>query len=114
MPTASTPAVIVGSVATLVTAPTNMKVKPTAITIDNQDTADHTIYFRDSFTPDPYDGSASPSPVLPARGQYTVPKGVTMIIDKNALMGREFLGAMQCYADSASPACIITVDFQLE
>lgn len=114
MATATTPAVIIGAIATLVIVPTNMKAKPKSITIDNQGGALHTINFRDSFTPDPYDGVAAPGPVTPARGQYSVGAGLTAVINEFELKGREFLGAMQCYADANEPLCIITVDYELE
>jgi hypothetical protein len=111
MATAVTPAVAIGAVATLVSVPTDQKAKMKSITIDNQGAGQHTIFFRDSFTPDPYD--AAPGAVTPARGQYTVPAGIMAVIDSLALVGREFIGAMQCYADAAEPLCIVTVDYEL-
>jgi hypothetical protein len=114
MATASCTAVVVGSVATLVTVPTNMKAKLNTITIDNQSTARRTINFRDSFTPDPYDGTASPSGVTPARGQYSLDSGLTSVISCLDLKGREFIGAIQCYADATEPDCVITIDYDLE
>lgn len=114
MATATTPAVLIGAIATLFTVPGDKKGHPRAITIDNGGAAKHTIYFRDDFTPDI--SNAVPIPVAQtiAKGQYEVGAGLTAVISGDDLKGKDIIGALKCYADAADPLCITTCDYDFD
>jgi hypothetical protein len=99
---------------TLLTVPTNMKAKPKSMTIDNQSAAARTINLRDTVTPDPYNGVASPSVQYLARGQWTVGAGLTETFDEFDLKALEFIGTIDAYADATAASCVITINYDLE
>lgn len=112
MATNYTPAVVVGSIATLATVPLHRKIVPTSIIIDNQGVVVHTITFRDDFTTDAGVNNVAAAQTI-QKCQYSVGAGLTASIKADELNDKEFIGALKCYADSADPLCIITVDYKI-
>lgn len=114
MGTAQAAAVAVGAIATMVTVPLHKRLIPSSIAIDNQGLVPHTIYLRDDFTPDAYDGVASPGAQTIVKGQWTVASGITALLEGDDLKGLSFLGALKEYADAADASCVITVNYEFE
>jgi hypothetical protein len=112
MATARTAALAVANIVTLATVPYDRKLVMSSITIDNQGAALHTIHFEDDFSADPSVGNPSGSAQTIQKAQYSVGAGLTAVIKEDELKDKEFLGTLKCYADSAEPFCIITVDYK--
>lgn len=110
MATAVTPALAIANIVTLFTVPAHVKGIPKSVTIDNQGAAQHTIHLRDDFTTDATAALVATAETI-AKAQWTCPAGATITIPADELKEKEFLGTCKCYADSAEPLCIITVDY---
>ena len=92
---------------TFATVPLHKKLKPSAFNIDNQHTAELTIYFIDTFTPDVSNGQASPSEQEITRLQVTVPAGLSLSYQKDAMEDMEFIGVASAKASATSTSCVI-------
>ena len=93
------------------TVPLHKKLKLTALNIDNQYTAELTIELIDTFTPDVSNGQASPSEQTPVRLQVTVPAGLSLSYQKDALEDIEFIGVASAKASTTSTLCEIFCNF---
>ena len=93
------------------TVPLHKKLKLTALNIDNQYTAELTIELIDTFTPDVSNGQASPSEQTPVRLQVTVPAGLSLSYQKDALEDIEFIGVASAKASATSTSCEIFPNF---
>jgi hypothetical protein len=103
---------------TFLNVPIDLKAKIKSITIDNQSGAQRQINLRDIVTADPYTSFAGvgvPAPIATYynRGQYSVPSGITMVIDKNALQALDILDLLNICADATNAACVITIEYDL-
>lgn len=93
------------------TVPLHKKLKLTALNIDNQYTAEITLELIDTFTPDVSNGVASPSEQTPVRLQVTIPAGVSLSYQEDALKDIEFLGVGSVKASVTSASCEIFANF---
>lgn len=92
---------------TAATVAKHKKIQLGALNIDNQHTAETTIYVLDSFTPDASNGVAAPVATVLTRLQVTVPAGLSLSYQKDALEDALFLGTVQIQASTVSTSCVI-------
>ena len=93
------------------TVPLHKKLKMTALNIDNQYTAELTIELIDTFTPDISNGTAVPAEQTPVRLQVTVPAGLSLSYQEDALEDIEFIGVASVKASATSALCEIFCNF---
>ena len=103
------------SVQDIATVPLHKKLVFTDITIDNQHTAELTIRIQDVFTPDASNGDSSPSEITPIdRLQVTVPAGLTLSYQEDALKDRKCLGVAGAISDATGANCVISCAYHFE
>ena len=102
------------SVQTIATVPLHKKLVFTDVTIDNQHTAELTIRIQDVFTPDVSNGEASPSEQTIDRLQVTVPAGLTLSYQEDALKDRKCLGVAGAISDITGANCVISCGYHFE
>jgi hypothetical protein len=102
------------SAVTIATVPLHQKLVFTDITIDNQHTAELTIRIQDIFTPDVSNGVAVPAEKTIDRLQVTVPAGVTLSYQEDALKDRKCIGVAKAISDAVGASCIISCGYHFE
>ena len=93
------------------TVPLHKKLKLTALNIDNQYTAELTIELIDTFTTDVSNGAAAVEDIEAVRLQVTVPAGLSLSYQKDALEDIEFIGVGSAKASATSALCELFCNF---